>query len=264
MSGAEVVDWPIRLFSKSVLKQRKFEEIVALLGPTGRCHCLDIGADNGVISYLLRRRGGSWKSADLDEPSVAAIRELVGTEVYQIDGQCTPFQDDEFDRVVVVDFLEHIPDEAGFIAEMHRILKPGGLLIVNTPHHKEGLLRRLRQALGQTDEKHGHLRPGYTLASLDRLFGERFGRESHRTYSKFFSELIDTALAFAISQLQRGKKEQSRKGTLFTGKDLHAYRAMFRIYSLLYPLVWFFSKLDGLLVFASGYMLIVKARVRKA
>lgn len=61
------VDWPLRLFNKSVLKQRKLREIVDMLGPVDGQHCLDIGGDNGVISYLLRQRGGAWKSADLDE-----------------------------------------------------------------------------------------------------------------------------------------------------------------------------------------------------
>lgn len=114
-------NWPIRLFNKSVLKQRKYREITDLLGSTAHHHCLDIGADNGVISYLLRQRGGTWKSADLNEQSVRSIRELVATDVYQIDGGRTPFHDNEFDSIVIVDFLEHIPDDRAFIDELFRI-----------------------------------------------------------------------------------------------------------------------------------------------
>ncbi len=66
-----------QLFNRSVLKQRKYQEITALLGPTDLLDCLDIGSDNGVISYLLRQRGGTWQSADLDKQSVRAIQELV-------------------------------------------------------------------------------------------------------------------------------------------------------------------------------------------
>jgi len=120
-------NWPVLLFSKSVLKQNKFKEITALLGQTEGLHCLDIGGDNGVISYLLRQRGGKWKSADLDEVSVRSIRELVRTDVYQIDGRPTPFRDNEFDRVVIVDFLEHIRNDGEFLRELYRILKPGGI-----------------------------------------------------------------------------------------------------------------------------------------
>lgn len=256
-------DWPIRLYKKSVLKQRKFKEVSESLGPTEGLHCLDIGGDNGVISYLLRQRGGSWKSADLDEQSVRAIQALVGSEVYCLNGSGTPFATDEFDRVAIVDYLEHIPGDAELMAELQRVLKPGGLVVINVPYLKNSLLRRLRIALGQTDEKHGHLRPGYTVELLDKVMGQAFTRQSARTYSKFFSELIDTLIVFGVSRLQKGKQEQSKKGLFVTGQDLKANQKMFRAYSLIYPIVWFFAKLDSLLVFSSGYMLIVTARVNK-
>src|SRR5574338_1411699 len=107
MADSKDRDWPVRLFNKSVLKQNNYRKITAFLGPTEGLHCLDIGSDNGVISYLLRQRGGDWKSADLDDQAVASIRELVRTGVYPIDGEHTPFEDDEFDAGVLVDFLEH-------------------------------------------------------------------------------------------------------------------------------------------------------------
>jgi SAM-dependent methyltransferase len=256
--------WPIRLFNKSVLKQRKYHEITALLGPTAGLHCLDIGSDNGVISFLLREHGGTWKSADLAPQAVAAIRELVGDEVYQLDGGRTPFADDEFDRVVIVDFLEHIPDDRGFVDELFRILKPGGELIANVPHLKPSLLRRFRFAIGQTDEKHGHLRPGYTRASLETLFGDQFRMSSATTYSKFFSELIDTLIVGAVGLTQRKKSAaHTSKGLLVTGADLNKNKKMFKIYSLIYPVVWLFARLDALLRWRSGYMLIAKARTTK-
>jgi len=256
--------WPVRLFSKSALKQTKFKQIVDLLGPTHQLHCLDIGSDNGVMSYLLRQQGGTWKSADLDERSVAAIKELVKTEVYRIDGQRTPFQDNEFDCVVIVDFLEHIPDDVGFMDELYRILRPGGSLILNAPHIKHGLLIKFREAIGLTEDSHGHLRPGYSLQSVNDLLADGFTLEVFKTYTKFFSKLVDTLMVYAISQLKKNKREKtSGRGLLVTGKDLNEYRRIFRVYSLIYPLVWFISKLDHLLFFRSGYMLIAKASVSK-
>jgi len=78
--------WALALFNRSVLKQAKYHRIVELLqDPTGRTS-LDIGADNGVISYLLRQRGGRWFSADLDTGAVSSIKQLVGNDVYQLDG----------------------------------------------------------------------------------------------------------------------------------------------------------------------------------
>src|SRR5215212_9292380 len=102
-------DWAVKLFNRSVLKQAKYRRVLELLADPSDKTNLDIGADNGVISYLLRQRGGRWSSADLDAGTVESIRQLVGEDVYQIDGTATPFQDQAFDQVVIVDFLEHIP-----------------------------------------------------------------------------------------------------------------------------------------------------------
>jgi SAM-dependent methyltransferase len=249
-------DTALALFRRSVLKQRKLAEIAAALGPTDGLRCLDLGSDNGVVSLLLRRGGGRWSSADLTDEAVGAIRELVGDETYRIDGRTLPFADGEFDRVVVVDMLEHVADDGAFVAELARITRPGGTLVVNTPHLKDSLLRRVRHAIGLTDEKHGHLRPGYRPADLGRLFGDRFALDEHHTYSRFFSELVDTAINFAV---ERVGKKSSAKGMVVTGADVKKHGKLFAAYSLVYPIVWAVSKLD-LLVPASGYMLIARAR----
>lgn len=255
--------WPILLFNKSALKQRKFRELTALMEHGGSPHSLDIGSDNGVISYLLRKRGGTWKSADLESPAVESIRELVHEEVYQINGKETPFRGDEFDCVVIVDFLEHIHTDGEFVQELYRIIKPGGRVIINVPHIKNTLLRRIRLALGQTDEKHGHVRPGYTLEGLTRLLDGKFTLDYQGTYSGFFSECVDTAIAFAMGRIKKGSPP-SGKGTIVTGRDLDRNRKLLRIYSLIYPAIWMVTRLDGLLFWTSGYMLIVRGKSLKS
>jgi SAM-dependent methyltransferase len=250
--------WAVALFRRSVLKQRKLAEIERALGAPGERRCLDLGSDNGVVSLMLRRCGGRWASADLTEESVASIRELVGEDVHRVDlsGTRLPFGDAEFDAVLVVDMLEHVEDEAGFARELARVTRPGGRLVVNTPHLKRTRLRRLRHALGQTDEKHGHLRPGYTPDGLRELLGRDFRLESWRTYSRFFSELVDTGINLGVERLG---KRGSRKGLVVTGGDVARHRKLFRAYSLVYPAVWLVSRLDHLLPWTSGYMLIATA-----
>ena len=117
---ADPEPWALALFRRSVLKQRKLAEIAAMLGPTDGLRCLDLGSDNGVVSLLLRRGGGRWASADLIPEAVASIRELVETDVHLVSGARLPFADAEFDRVAVVDMLEHVPDDRAFAAELAR------------------------------------------------------------------------------------------------------------------------------------------------
>lgn len=259
-TGAE---WALALFNRSVLKQAKFRQIVARMDdPVGK-RGLDIGADNGIISYLLRQRGGRWHSADLDERAVASIRQLVGNDVHRIDAGATPFEDGAFDQIVVVDFLEHIPDDHSFVRELARILKPGGQVIINVPNLKPGsLLNRFRHAIGLTDEWHGHLRPGYSLEGLRQLLEPAFVIEEAVTYSRTFSELIDTGLNGLYLKLQqrKGLNASSSKGAVVTGSDLRRHRKQFIFLSALYPILWGIAQLDSLLWFTPGYKLIVSAR----
>jgi SAM-dependent methyltransferase len=251
MSTAET-EWAVALFRKSVLKQAKLRRILELLDdPSGKTN-LDIGADTGVISYLLRQRGGQWRSADLDERAVVSIRQLVGDEVYRLDGAATPFPDGTFDQVVIVDYLEHIADDRAFARELERIVKPGGTVIVNVPH-----------LIGLTDEWHGHLRPGYTVASLRDTLGPRFRIDRAVTYSRFGSELVDTALNGMYEAMRKRKGAAgSAKGTVVTQSDIRQYRKQFRLLSLLYPALRLTAATDRLLPWQAGHKLIVRAVLR--
>ena len=263
--------WALRLFQKSVLKQNKLRNILRHLGENSHpgksrrfdgLRCLDIGADNGVISHFLRQRGGRWASADLSPTAVASIRSLVTNDVHLLDGGRTLFADSEFDRIVIVDFLEHIQDDADFVGELRRILKDDGLLVINCPHRKESLLRKFRLAIGQTDEKHGHLRPGYTVEDLHHLAHGRFELVASWTYSRFFTEALDTFITASMGLLRgRGHGDEGpSKGVLVTEQDMRTYEKAFRLYVLIYPLFWLMTRLDGLLFFCSGYCLISRWR----
>jgi SAM-dependent methyltransferase len=263
MTTAET-EWAVALFRKSVLKQAKLRRILELLDdPTGKTN-LDIGADNGVISYLLRERGGRWSSADLDDRAVASIRQLVGTDVYQLDGARTPFADRSFDQVVIVDYLEHIPDDRAFARELARRLKPGGRVIVNVRQlQPRSPLNRFRHTIGLTDEWHGHLRPGYSAASLRETLGPRFRIERTVTYSRIGSELVDTALN-GLYEVMRKRKGGggSRKGTVVTQTDLRQYRKQFRMLSALYPALRLAAAADALVPWQAGHKLIVRATLQ--
>lgn len=252
--------WALRLYRKSPLKRDKVSALLGVLGDVEGKRCLDLGSDNGVVSVLLRQQGGTWASGDLTPETVDAIRALVGTDVHQVEESKLPFEDRAFDLVVVADMLEHVQAEEGFVREIARILKPGGRLVVNTPHARHTALRRFRLWLGQTDEKHGHVRPGYTRETLAHLLEGDFEVGETRTYTKAFSEVIDTAMQWALERL--GKKG-SKKGVVVTGGDLDRHARVFTAYSAIFPFVWTFSRLDALLPLNDGYRLLMVA-TRKA
>lgn len=252
----EILPWPVRLFQKSPLKQEKWKQILKLLPSLDNMECLDIGSDNGVMSYYLRQLGGRWSSCDLESETVESIRSLVHERVDQIDSKQTPYSDHTFDLIVIVDFLEHIESDKEFVCELYRILKPNGTLLVNVPNPKEGILRLVRNLIGQGDDVHGHVRPGYSLEDLQTLLGASFRYEASHTYSRIFSVLVDTCITFALDRLKKGGHGQ--KGRVVTGSDMKSFEKSFKLYSLMYPFISLFVKLDSMFPSLRGNMLIAR------
>lgn len=255
-------DWHIRLFKKSLLKQAKWSEIRAMLPPMEGRSGLDIGSDNGVISYLLRRGEGEWRSAEAGSRAVAAVGDVIGEDVADISSGRLPYGNEEFDCVIIIDMLEHLEDDEGFIRECHRVLRPSGKLIVNVPHLKRySFVRMLRRLLGLTDAEHGHLRPGYTRQQLFTVMKDGFDVEISKTYSRLFVETLDTCIRFAV-KLSGDAREQGEKGMIMNSDSFGRIHKLFRIYSLLYPIFWIASKLDHLLFFTGGHYLVARSRRR--
>jgi len=256
--------WAVRLYRKSVLKQEKFRAIERFLPKLEGKTCLDIGGDNGVISYLLRKKGGTWHSADMAE-TVESIREIVKENVHPLHGPQLPFPDERFDAVVVVDYLEHVGDDRGFVGELSRVLKPHGQLIVNVPHAKpRAILRPIRLALGLTDERHGHVRPGYRENELRQVLGELFTVQRTTTYSRFFSHAIDTLFGFFHNRLASGKGKETAKGLIITQHDFRQNTAAALVSSALYPVCWLLFQFNRFLFRTKGYLLLIRAEKRSA
>ena len=74
-------------------------------------------------------------------------------DIVYYDGVTIPFSEGSFDHVMSSEVLEHVPDAAAFVAEMARVLRAGGTLILTMPwsarvHHLPHDYRRLtRQGL---------------------------------------------------------------------------------------------------------------------
>jgi SAM-dependent methyltransferase len=254
--------WAKRMFARSILKQAKWSALQAAAGDPAGKRCLDLGADNGVVSLLFREKGGAWRSADLDPAAVRSIRSLVGDPVDLLDGAILPYPDAAFDLVVVIDLLEHVHDDARLAAELARVTAPGARLVACVPHDRpRSPLRALRLALGLTDEKHGHVRPGYDRASLRRLLEPAFEDIAFRTAVGPASELLDIALSWSIERKKSGP--QSAKGAMVTREESASLGGAQRAYDAIYPALKAFSALDHLAPFSAGALLVLSAR-RKA
>lgn len=71
-----------------------------------------VGADIDLVAAA--RLGNSFKNVNLDSPM--------------------PWPDESFDAVISTEGIEHLENHFSFLREVHRILKPGGILVLTTPN----------------------------------------------------------------------------------------------------------------------------------
>lgn len=62
------------------------------------------------------------------------LKESLRVKLRVADATDLPFKNDSFDRIIASEVLEHIPDDEKAIAEMYRVLKPGGIALVTVPN----------------------------------------------------------------------------------------------------------------------------------
>ncbi|MEM6740181.1 MAG: bifunctional 2-polyprenyl-6-hydroxyphenol methylase/3-demethylubiquinol 3-O-methyltransferase UbiG [Pseudomonadota bacterium] len=98
---------------------------------------LDLGCAGGFMAEALHDRGAQVTGIDPAADAIAAARthaEETGRSIrYEVGvGEALPFGDASFDAVVCVDVLEHVADLARVLAEVRRVLRPGGWFLFDT------------------------------------------------------------------------------------------------------------------------------------
>lgn len=97
------------------------------LGPGRRC--LDLGAGSGVSTQELSRSGAWVVGADISLGMLGQGRQR-GVPLLAGDALALPFGDEVFDAVTISFAIRNLNDVSAGLAEMYRVLKPGGRLVV--------------------------------------------------------------------------------------------------------------------------------------
>ena len=95
---------------------------------------LDVGCGNGQFLTKMRDLGWEVMGVEPDGQAVRVARECFGLSVYQGMIEEAGFPDDTFDAITMNHVIEHVSDPIGILRECHRVLKPGGKLVVITPN----------------------------------------------------------------------------------------------------------------------------------
>ena len=95
---------------------------------TGRL--LDVGCGQMPFRHLLPT-GASYTGIDI--PAASSFGMQQNADIVEFDGTRIPFPDNHFDAVLCTEVLEHAMAPEALIAEMHRVLRPGGSLVMTVP-----------------------------------------------------------------------------------------------------------------------------------
>lgn len=258
--------WQLLMFKKTLKKKMRLQHLKNHIGAVGsnqQCILITCGDNNGAMNFHLRALGGSWFFADLEPKSITEMETLLGDKVSHVRHDSLPYEDNFFDLVVVIDVHEHLAEPSLFTRELHRIAKQGATIVITCPNGDETkLATRIKNMVGMTKEKYGHFREGYTLPELKDLMQQcGISPRGDSTFSKFFTEMLELSINFLyVIVLAKKSKAKVETGTIApsTAEQLKSVQKTYKIYSLVYPIFLLLSKLDLLLPFSLGYVVMVR------
>jgi len=102
--------------------------------PERDCRILDVGCGSALKSMHFRRNGNYLVGIDISTSQTNKARKVLDEVVIHNLNHSMPFKDEEFDMVYSANVLEHIFDFRYVLREMWRVLKRGGVCIVEVPN----------------------------------------------------------------------------------------------------------------------------------
>jgi SAM-dependent methyltransferase len=203
--------FPIWYWNRFVLTQLrlKVDTLLSDAGVGAGSKVLEIGCGNRAYERLVKARQADYCGADFpDNKHADLVLSPQGT---------LAVPDGSFDAILSIQVLEHVLEPAAHLAEVQRLLKPGGVLILSThgmwEYHpapldywrwtSEGLKKVLRDNHFQISRFHGI--QGLTAGSV-QIFQDSVRRRLPRLIRKAFTAICQ----FIISKLDRLHSDDSR------------------------------------------------------
>lgn len=113
--------------------QKRCRFVTRALPQGGRL--LDLGCAAGAFLVAMREQA-NWEveGVEVSKETAQSAREHNGLKVFAGTLEQANFPDNHFDAVTLWDVLEHLHDPVGTLAEINRILRPGGVAVIRVPN----------------------------------------------------------------------------------------------------------------------------------
>ncbi len=114
-------------------RRAQLDFTVMYLGAMPGASLLDVGCGSGALIERLGNLGWRAEGLDLDPLAVKTGQER-GLRVHLGTLEDPPYSDASFDAITMSHVIEHVHDPHALLRECHRVLKPGGRLVIVTPN----------------------------------------------------------------------------------------------------------------------------------
>ena len=115
-------------------RRRLFAREIGRASVSRAARALDVGTSTGTNLRMLRDLGfANVEGLDLSEEAIRYCAEKALGKVHEGDICSMPFSDGSFDLVLATDVIEHVVNDRLALAEVARVLKPGGTAIITVP-----------------------------------------------------------------------------------------------------------------------------------
>jgi ubiquinone/menaquinone biosynthesis C-methylase UbiE len=156
--------------------RRKIQTALELAPLPQKSHLLEVGCANGVYTFEMAKLGFQMTGLDLSPECVrAATRQaeaagLTGVNFTEGDAEAlSQFDDDTFDGVVSFSALRYVPRPNLAVREIYRVLRPGGMAVVDFPNKLSPWFTLLKPLLTGKTHIHDHQ---YTPGQVRRMMQE--------------------------------------------------------------------------------------------
>ena len=157
---------------------------------------LDVGCGTGKGQDSFGALGTVF-GVDFSQDALEFCHERGLTRIARANAEALPIQSGKFDVVVTLDTVEHIPDDQAAVSEIARILKPGGVILLNVPAYQ--------WLWGPHDVALMHQRR-YTRTQVKKLLEANGFVIERLTYHIFFLFPL-VALSRFLSKFKKGEAE---------------------------------------------------------
>lgn len=143
----------------SPLFERYFKKIINYLDANKNAKILDVGCGFGYFLKICEKKT-NWALYGVDISRYAINRAKRNVKaiyyVHDVNEGLNLFPQNYFDLLVSFDVIEHLNSPFLFLKEVHRVLKPNGIIAITTPN-SNAIERLFKKLLGKENTWHGFL-----------------------------------------------------------------------------------------------------------